>query len=389
MLTSKCLKPLFFLLLVFLGACKTPSVKMPVVTPKSYTATPLTPPQRPKNIIFMVGDGMGLSQVSSGYYMNGGKLHLTEFPYTGLHINYPAEDSTIITDSAAGATAFSCGCKTYNGAIGVNKDSMPCETILEMAEKRGLATGMVVTCNIQHATPASFIAHVKSRADYEPISLDFLKTNIDVFIGGGKKFFDRRAMDNRNLANELKTKGYYVSDWNKEELSDIKLPMKQNLAYFTADNQPLTAEQGRDYLPKAAKLACNFLEKRSDKGFFMMIEGSQIDWGGHAANTSYIVNEMLDFNKTIGEVLDFARRDGNTLVIVTADHETGGFGLVKGSKWNNIKGGFADTKPDKAGSIYHTASWIPVFAFGPGAQEFTGVYENTAIFDKMKKLFGF
>ena len=389
MLISKCLKPLFFLVLTFLGACKTPSVKMPVVTPKSYTATPLAPPQRPKNIIFMVGDGMGLSQVSSGYYMNGGKLHLTEFPYTGLHINYPAEDSTIITDSAAGATAFSCGCKTYNGAIGVNKDSMPCETILEMAEKRGLATGMVVTCNIQHATPASFIAHVKSRADYEPISLDFLKTNIDVFIGGGKKFFDRRAMDNRNLANELKTKGYYVSDWNKEELSDIKLPMKQNLAYFTADNQPLTAEQGRDYLPKAAKLACNFLENRSEKGFFMMIEGSQIDWGGHAGNTDYIVKEMLDFNKTIGEVLDFARRDGNTLVIVTADHETGGFGLVKGSKWNNIKGGFADTKPDKAGSIYHTASWIPVFAFGPGAQEFTGVYENTAIFDKMKKLFNF
>ncbi len=389
MLSSKCLKLLTFLLFAFLMACKTPSVTTPVVTPKSYVSTPITSTQRPKNIIFMVGDGMGLSQVSGGYYMNSGKLHLTEFPYTGLHINNPAEDSTIITDSAAGATAFSCGCKTYNGAIGVNKDSMPCKTILELAEKKGLATGLVVTCNIQHATPASFIAHVKSRADYEPISLDFLKTDVDIFIGGGKKFFDRREMDNRNLIDELKKKGYYVSDWNKEELTDIKLPMKQNLAYFTADNQPLTAEQGRDYLPKAAKLACNFLEHRSDKGFFMMIEGSQIDWGGHAGNTNYIVTEMLDFNKTIGEVLDFARRDGNTLVIVTADHETGGFGLVKGSKMNNINGGFADTKPDKNGSIYHTASWIPVFAFGPGAQEFTGVYQNTAIFDKMKKLFGF
>lgn len=389
MINFKCLKPLVFLLFAVLGACKTPSVSQPPEAPKSYSTPKMSSNQRPKNIIFMVGDGMGLSQISGGYYMNGGKLHLTEFPYTGLHINYPAEDSTIITDSAAGATAFSCGCKTYNGAIGVNKDSMPCETILEMAEKKGLATGLVVTCNIQHATPASFIAHAKSRADYEPISLDFLKTNIDLLIGGGKKFFDRRETDDRNLVDELKKKGYYVSDWNKEELSDIKLPMKQNLAYFTADVQPLTVEQGRDYLPQAAKLACNFLEKRSDKGFFMMIEGSQIDWGGHAANTSYIVNEMLDFNKAIGEVLDFARRDGNTLVIVTADHETGGFGLIKGSKMNNIKGGFADTKPDKAGSIYHTASWIPVFAFGPGAQEFTGVYENTALFDKMKKLFGF
>ena len=382
------IKPFVFLLIIFFGACKTPSVKMPAEALKSYSKTAYPQTQRPKNIIFMVGDGMGLSQISAGYYMNSGKLNIAKFPYTGLHINYPAEDSTIITDSAAGATAFSCGCKTYNAAIGVNKDSIPCETILEMAEKRGLATGLVATCNIQHATPASFIAHVKSRADYEPISLDFLKTDIDLFIGGGKKYFDRRETDNRNLVTELTKKGYYVSDWNKEELTNIKLPMKQNIAYFTADIQPLTVEQGRDYLPKAAKLACNFLEKRSNKGFFMMIEGSQIDWGGHAGNTNYIVNEMLDFDKTIGEVLDFAKRDGNTLVIVTADHETGGFSLVKGSKWNKIVGGFGDTKPER-GAIYHTATWIPVFAYGPGAQEFTGVYENTAIFDKMKKLFGF
>ena len=130
----------------------------------------------------MIGDGMGLTQVSAGYYMNSGKLNLEQFPYVGLHINYPAEDSTIITDSAAGATAFSIGEKTYNGAIGVDKDSVPHETIMETAKKKGLATGMVVTCNIQHATPASFVAHVKSRADYEPISLDILNSNIDFFI---------------------------------------------------------------------------------------------------------------------------------------------------------------------------------------------------------------
>ena len=376
------------LLSCFFIACKPASVSDASKVPNNYSKAAKYPKQRPKNIILMIGDGMGLAQISAGYYMNSGQLNLTQFPFTGLHINYPAEDSTVITDSAAGATAFSCGCKTYNGAIAVKKDSMPCKTILEMAEDKGLATGLVVTCNIQHATPAAFIAHVKSRADFEPISLDFLKTDIDLFIGGGKKFFDRRA-DDKNLVAALTKKGYYVSDWNKEELSQIKVPTKQNLAYFTADVQPLTAEQGRDYLPQASKLACNFLQNRSNKGFFMMIEGSQIDWGGHAGNSNYIVNEMLDFNKAIGEVLDFAKRDGNTLVIVTADHETGGYALVKGSKMNKIVGAFADTKPDKAGSIYHTASWIPVFAFGPGAQEFTGVYENTAIFDKMKKLFGF
>ena len=158
---------------------------------------------------------------------------------------------------------------------------------------------------------------------------------------------------------------------------------------MTANIQPLTAEQGRDYLPKAAKFACNFLQNRSSKGFFMMIEGSQIDWGGHAANSNYIVNEMLDFDKAIGEVLDFAKRDGNTLVIVTADHETGGYALTKGSNWGNIKGNFADNKPDKSGSIYHTCAFIPVFAYGPGAEQFTGVYQNTAIYHKMKQLFGF
>jgi alkaline phosphatase len=396
------MKKLFSVFIPLLGllACQPPSPKgvlravpQQSTVPKEYAAKNITSTaadaSRPKNIILMVGDGMGLSQITAGYYMNNGKLALTEFPYVGLHINYPAEDSTIVTDSAAGATAFSCGCKTYNAAIGVKADSTPCETILEMAEKRGLATGLVATCNIQHATPASFIAHVRNRASYEPISLDFLKTEIDLFIGGGKKYFDRRSDDSRNLLTELSQKGYYVSDWQKEELTQIKLPMSQNFAYFTADNQPLTAEQGRDYLPDASKFACQFIQNRSPKGFFMMIEGSQIDWGGHAGNTNYIVTEMLDFNKAIAEVLDFARRDGNTLVIVTADHETGGFALVQGSKWNNITGGFGDTKPDKNGSRYHTADWIPVFAFGPGAQEFAGVYQNTAIFDKMKKLFGF
>lgn len=372
-----------FSIFIFIASC-TPQYKAQetIVQSKSIVN------KRPKNIILMIGDGMGLTQVSAGYYMNSGKLNLEQFPYVGLHINYPAEDSTIITDSAAGATAFSIGKKTYNGAIGVDKDSVPHETIMETAKKKGLATGMVVTCNIQHATPASFVAHVKSRADYEPISLDILNSNIDFFIGGGKKYFDSRKMDDRNLLTEMENKGYQISDWIKEDIDKVKIT-KDKFIYLTANDQPLTVEQGRDYLPKASKMACDFLKKRSNKGFFMMIEGSQIDWGGHGGNTNYIVNEMLDFNKTIGEVLEFAKRDGNTLVIVTADHETGGFALVKGSKMNNIVGGFGDTKRDANGSIYHTATFIPVFAYGPGAEQFTGMYQNTAIYYKMKALLGF
>jgi alkaline phosphatase len=375
-----------YALLIVATSCKTPSssnnASTPSVTAKSVVS------KKPKNIILMIGDGMGLAQVTSSYYTNMGKSNFLRFPFVGLHINYPVEDSTIITDSAAGATAFACGVKTYNAAIGVDKDSMPKETILEMAEKNGLASGLVATCNLQHATPGSFIAHVKARSSYEDIADDFMKTEFDIAIGGGKKYFDNRKKDNRNLLDELSQKGYMVTDWTKTEIEQLK-PTRQNLLYLTANDQPLTAEQGRDYLPKAAKFACNFLENRSNKGFFMMIEGSQIDWGGHAGNTNYIITEMLDFDKAIGEVLDFAQKDGNTLVIVTADHETGGFALTKGSKWGKIVGGFGDTHPDKSGSLYHTCAFIPVFAYGPGAELFTGIYQNNDIFFKMKQLFGF
>jgi alkaline phosphatase len=118
-----------------------------------------------------------------------------------------------------------------------------------------------------------------------------------------------------------------------------------------------------------------------DRGFFLMIEGSQIDWGGHANDSEYIISEMLEFDRAIGEVLDFAQRDGETLVIVTADHETGGYAINNGSSMGNIQGAFT--------SDYHTADLIPVFAYGPGAERFGGIYENTAIFDKMKLLYNF
>ena len=124
----------------------------------------------------------------------------------------------------------------------------------------------------------------------------------------------------------------------------------------------------------------NFLKAHEPKGFFMMIEGSQIDWGGHSNNEDYVISELLDFDKTIGAVLEFAERDGETLVVVTADHETGGMSIIKGSKMNKLKIEFADG--------YHTADLIPVFAYGPGAELFSGVYENTDIYFRMKKALG-
>jgi alkaline phosphatase len=286
-----------------------------------------------------------------------------------------------VTDSAAAATSFATGKKTYNGAIGVDPDSAILYTILEEAEDKGLATGMVTTSTIVHATPASFIAHETQRSYYEAIAADFMAVDIDLFIGGGKKYFDRRE-DDRNLIAELKQKGYAVSSYFDTDLDELSIDYSKNMAYFTADSDPLTVEQGRSYLKSASMLACDFLSKKSkDDGFFLMIEGAQIDWGGHANNSEYIINEMIDFDNTIGAVLDFAQADGNTLVIITADHETGGYAINLGSTQDTIFGAFT--------SDYHTATLIPVFAYGPGAALFRGIYENTAIYDKMRQAYGF
>ena len=334
----------------------------------------------PKNIILMIGDGMGISQISAGMYASGKKLSLERFPVIGLHKCYATND--LITDSAAGATAFACGVKTYNGAIGVGPDTSRLSSILEEAESRGLATGLVATSTIVHATPASFIAHQSSRKLYEEIASDFLETEIDFFVGGGKKYFDRRSKDDRNLYQELEAKGYVVSDYFKEPFPESQLDYSRNFAYFTSDDQPLSYSKGRDYLLPVTRSAPEFLKLHSaEKGFFLMIEGSQIDWGGHANNVDYIVSEMQDFDRAIGAALEFAKRDGQTLLIVTADHETGGFSINPGSTKENLITGFT--------SGNHTGSMIPVFAYGPKAELFAGIYENSDIYHRMRRALGF
>jgi alkaline phosphatase len=331
-----------------------------------------------KNIILLIGDGMGLGQISAGVYGMGNKTILEKFPVIGLQKTTASDN--LITDSAAAATAIACGEKTYNNAIGESADGKPCKSILEEAEEKGLATGMVVTSSIVHATPAAFIAHVGTRNFYEDIAEDFLKTDIDLFIGGGKQFFDRRDKDERNLIKELEKKGFSIYDYFNHDLLKVKPSIHKNFGFFTADNQPLPASQGRDYLPYAAQLALNFLQQRSDKGFFVMIEGSQIDWSGHANQAFSLVDEMRDFDKTIAQALAFAQKDKQTLVIVTADHETGGLSINEGSTMNKMDIQFTTNG--------HTGTMVPVFAYGPGAELFRGIYDNTTIYTKMRTALG-
>ncbi len=324
----------------------------------------------------MIGDGMGISQITAGMYQNGNKLNLERIKTIGLHKNSSSDN--LVTDSAAGATAFAAGVKTYNGAIGVTADTIPIETILEKAKKNNMATGLVATSTIVHATPASFFAHVKSRKMYEDIAEAFLKGDVDFFVGGGLKYFTNREKDDRDIMEELKEKGYQMSSYFEKDFSKVKIDSTKKFGYLTSSSDPLTVEQGRKYLTPATQKAIDFLDDRSDDGFFLMVEGSQIDWGGHSNKTDYIISEMIDFDKAIGAALDFIENDKETLLIVTADHETGGFAINQGSTMDTIKGAFT--------SDYHTAALIPVFAKGPGAELFNGIYENTAIFDKMNEL---
>ena len=334
-----------------------------------------TEPNLPKNIIFMIGDGMGVAQIQAAMTANGNKLNFERFTYNGF--SKTSSSSSYITDSAAGATAFSIGEKTYNGAIGVDSDTVSQKTILEYAEEAGLATGLVATSAITHATPAAFIAHQPSREMGEEIAADFLNIDIDVFIGGGKDHFTNRS-DSIDLTESLKESGYQIifDQTNLDQIQKGKLA-----ALFSPGGMPPFSKGRGEMLVPSAMKAIELLSK-NENGFFLMIEGSQIDWGGHDNDIEYVVSELLDFDNTIGQVLDFAESDGNTLVIVTADHETGGLTLPGSS---DILG---DSSATYFSTTHHTGVMVPVYAIGPGSEVFAGTYENNTIFNKMMEALG-
>ncbi len=329
----------------------------------------------PKNIILMIGDGMGIAQIYAGMTANHGHLNIEKLPYTGLIKTYCA--TKYITDSGAGSTALATGQKTYAKAIGLSVNSVPLKTILEIAEEKGLSTGLIATSSIVDATPAGFIAHQKHRDMYDNIATDFINSGIDIFIGGGRKYFENRR-DGANLIDSLRTRGYQIA-YNTSELK--MLQTGKIAALLATVHLPRISEGRGNMLSAAVDIAVSNLS-RSEKGFFLMVEGSLIDKACHDLDQDDVILEMIDFDKAVGEVLAFAARDKNTLVIVTADHETAGIALTQG----DFKSGTVEMK--FAGD-FHTGVPVPVFAYGPGAEDFTGFYENTDIFKKMMKAYGF
>ncbi|MCC5928308.1 MAG: alkaline phosphatase [Cyclobacteriaceae bacterium] len=330
--------------------------------------------KKPKNIIFFIADGMGLAHFHAAKIANKGNLYLSHFPVTGLITTHSYDE--FVTDSGAGGTAFSTGKKTRNGYIGIDHRGRRIPTILQLASASGFATGLVATSKITHATPAAFISHQRSRLYYEEIAADFLKTDIDVFIGGGNQEFIHRR-DKRNLLEELEAKEYQIIT----ELSDLRNAKGPKLAALVHHEHLPKIEYGRDnFLPDATEKALEILSQ-NEKGFFVMIEGSQVDWGGHDNNIRYIIDEMLDFDRAVGKAMEFAAKRDDTLILVTADHETGALSILGG----DYKRGQVVVSFSTPG---HSGIMVPSFAFGAGSSKFSGIYDNTDVFYKFKELLG-
>ncbi|MFY0672266.1 MAG: alkaline phosphatase [Bacteroidia bacterium] len=337
--------------------------------------------ERLPNIILVIGDGTGLSQISSLWYQDEEyDPNYGRFEYVGLCKTNSSSHK--ITDSGAGATAFAIGEKSYNGSIGVGSDSLTRKNIVEILSEKGYNTGVISTLSITHATPASFYAHIKNRRLAFEIADALSTSEIDFFAGGGTKYFANRN-DDRNLIDEM-TKAGFAIDTNS---IDTKLEAEKIGYLLAADGMPRILDGRGDFLNKATTKAIEFLS-RDDEPFFLMVEGSQVDWGGHANDMEYIVTELVDLDQTIGTILDFCEEDEETLVVALADHETGGFALSP-----KVVNGFGGTKSDDYNAIVqgfttggHTAAHIPVFSAGYGARNFTGIYENNLVFDKILRV---
>jgi alkaline phosphatase len=314
----------------------------------------------------MVADGAG-STYWSVLRMAGGSETLDAFPVGGMIL--PRGTSPRVIDSAASATAYAIGMASFNGAIGVGADSAAHETVLEAAEKAGLATGLVTTTSVTDATPASFAAHVPAREQHADIADQIARSGADVVMGDGLGYFDGTLRpDSQNLLPALESR--YVVVTRLEELAGLDMKATTALlALFGQSNNPVL-DPSRPRLAQMARTALNILSNDPD-GFFLLLETEGTDEAAHAnAPIEDVLAVMADLDAAIGVVLDYQRTNPETLVILTGDHETGGAALHTGP---------GNVHTIQYTTTGHTATMIPVYAIGPGAETFAGVHEGDAI----------
>lgn len=325
-----------------------------------------------KNVILMIGDGMSLMHVYTAWVANRGKLWLENAQATGLSKTWAVKK--LVTDSGSGGTSLATGVKTVYHAVGVDPKGKPLTSLVDVAKELGKDAGMAVTCRLWDATPCDFCCHNIDRDKEEELVGDYPTSGVDFVFGGGAQKFTNRK-DGRDIFKELQKKGYHVS----RTLDDFFAYDKNSRIFAVPYDKdtPLPDERG-DLLARASMKGISLMNQNKN-GFFMMIEGSQLDDYGHFNQLDLLMKETLDFDKTIGEVMKWAAKDGETLVVVTADHETGGLTLVNGNKDEGRVECCFSTKD-------HSGAMVPVYAFGPGAENFTGIFENTDVFKKIKKL---
>lgn len=311
----------------------------------------------PKNIILMIGDGNGLAQISAAMIANRGALTLTQIKNIGLSKTAAAD--ALNTDSAAGATAIATGNKTNNRAIGVDANGKAVPSLVEILSEKNYQTGIISTDAIYGATPAAFYAHQNERDFTTAIVDDLTSSKLNFFIAGGENM--------EATINKKFTTKNLIRFSNTNQPTAVYLGEKKAPPYYQRDN--MLSES----LTKALEVV-----NKSNKPFFLMVEAAQIDNAGHANNIEGIIEETLDFDSAIATALRFADKDKNTLVIITADHETSGLGIAGGDQDKGI------LQADFL-TIDHTGIMVPVFAYGPKSEMFSGVYENTEIFKKIKK----
>ena len=365
--------------------------------------------QKPKNVIYLIGDGMGFGAVSSLLLSENGETGFEMAPVIGL--NETCSANNYVTDSPAGGTALATGTRTCNGFLGVGPDSVQLESILKKAQKMGKKTGIVVNTTLTEATPGAFYAGVTSRKESYKIAEQFTESGVDVAIGAGLSAFINRP-DSVDMTAVLIEKGYDVYlDWKSVldtesekfvgilDMGDVHRRNKsRNTTASAAEGAEvclaakLAASEGKvdttrfseptEYLHKACNKALSVLEKDAPNGFFLMIESAIIDGYGHNNDSEGMIEEMHEFDQALKALIQYVNTHPNTLLVVTADHETGGTGVAYQSHKVNQPEGLHLNFSTKG----HTGTVVPIFAYGAGAAKFSGIFQNRELPEMIEEL---
>ena len=328
--------------------------------------------QEVKNIIYLIGDGMGLTSVSMMQLNNDYQPTIFDkADNIALQKTYSLDNR--VTDSAASGTALATGHKTNNTMLGQLPDDTHVQSLMELATERGMSTGLVVTTYLQHATPGAFYAHVPSRHEYTKISEQLLASDIDIAIGGGMAFFRELYGSYDEAVKAISDSGFVLQENLDKEASG------ERILALLADKE---IENRAGYLAKATAQAIDHLDDNNN-GFVLMVEGSLIDGMGHGNNAEGQRAEMRDFMEAIEVAVEYAKQHPDTLVVVTADHETGGLSIISGN---------ADFNLSEQGVEYHWATgghsgeMVPIYLYGTGAELINGIMENAELGMQLKEL---